>query len=85
MDTSLVQIPTYSILGYALLVGKGKVSYILSIYIWNKKAIQVLLINRYCAVLDDRAKNGDGVANVDDDHFWIVDNWLHLGGTDGLR
>lgn len=74
MDTSLVQIAIYSILGYALLVGKGKVSNILSIYILNKKAIQVLLINRYCAILDDRANHGDGVANVDDDHFWIVDN-----------
>lgn len=39
MDTSLVKIPIYSILGYALLVAKSKVSYILSIYIFNKKAI----------------------------------------------
>lgn len=37
------------------------------------------MVNRCCVVLDDKAKNGYDVANAENDNFWIVDNWLHLG------
>lgn len=57
MDMRLKNTNThYSILDYALLVGKGKVSYILFIYILSKKAILVLLINRHSVVFNDGAK-----------------------------
>lgn len=49
---------------------KGDISYILFIYILNKKAILVLLINKHSwMVLDAEAENGVDVDNVDGNLF----------------